>query len=100
MSSVTYLVGIDIGGTAVKVGLFDLGGVLQALHSQPIAVSTPRPGWAEIDPPTVPVNDGDFTIHVHRVIELFRCEKVRGKTQCNDSVGFIAVEDLNYLILD
>jgi len=44
------LVGVDVGGTAVKVGLFDLGGHLLALYNEPIPFDSPRPGWAEVDP--------------------------------------------------
>ena len=49
-SNSPYLLGLDVGGTAVKVGLFDLDGRLLALHEATIPVATPRPGWAEIDP--------------------------------------------------
>jgi len=44
------LLGIDVGGTAVKIGLFDLEGHLVALHNEPIPFDSPRPGWAEVDP--------------------------------------------------
>jgi xylulokinase len=44
------LIGIDVGGTAVKVALFDLDGRLLALHSTPVPIHTPQPGQAEIDP--------------------------------------------------
>jgi xylulokinase len=45
-----YLLGIDVGGTAVKVGLFDLDGRLLGLYTEEIPVESPQPGWAEIDP--------------------------------------------------
>jgi len=45
-----YLLGIDVGGTAVKVCLFDLSGRLLAKYAADVPVLTPRPGWAEIDP--------------------------------------------------
>jgi xylulokinase len=44
------LMGIDIGGTAVKIGLFDLEGHLRGLYTEQIPVESPHPGWAEIDP--------------------------------------------------
>ena len=49
MGSVSLL-GIDVGGTAVKVGLFALDGRLLGLHTTNIPVDSPHPGWAEIDP--------------------------------------------------
>lgn len=44
------LLGIDVGGTAVKVGLFTTDGRLLGLHTTSIPVDSPRPGWAEIEP--------------------------------------------------
>jgi len=44
------LIGVDIGGTAVKVGLFCEDGTMLGLASQQIPVSSPRPGWAEMMP--------------------------------------------------
>ena len=49
-SRCSCLLGLDVGGSAVKVGLFDLDGRLRALQEAPIPVSTPHPGWAEVDP--------------------------------------------------
>ncbi|MEA3407298.1 MAG: FGGY family carbohydrate kinase [Chloroflexota bacterium] len=46
----TCLLGIDVGGTAVKVGLFQATGEFLALKQVAIPVQSPRPGWAEIDP--------------------------------------------------
>ncbi|MFP3895968.1 MAG: FGGY family carbohydrate kinase [Anaerolineales bacterium] len=46
----TCLLGIDVGGTAVKVGLFRMTGELVALEQVAIPVQSPIPGWAEIDP--------------------------------------------------
>jgi xylulokinase len=45
-----YLLGLDIGGTAVKVGLFDQCGGLVALAERAIPVAWPQPGWAEMNP--------------------------------------------------
>jgi xylulokinase len=42
--------GVDVGGTAAKVGLFQATGELLALEQVPIPVQSPRSGWAEIDP--------------------------------------------------
>ena len=50
MTAPACLLGIDVGGTAVKVGLFDTDGTLLGRYEAPIQVATPRPGWAEIDP--------------------------------------------------
>lgn len=45
--------GIDLGTTAVKVGLFEAHcGRPVAVSSQEYTLSTPRPGWAELDPDT------------------------------------------------
>jgi xylulokinase len=44
------LLGIDVGGTAVKVGLFAVDGRMLGLHTTNIPVDSPHPGWAEIDP--------------------------------------------------
>lgn len=86
------------GQTTLAIETDDNGDlVLLEFRSRDSVDNALHKGWANIN--TTPNNEGDFTIHVDQVIELFRCEKVRGKTQCNDSVGFIAVEDLNYLML-
>jgi xylulokinase len=44
------LIGIDIGTTAVKAVLVDLGGRLLAEHAAPYPTARPRPGWVEQDP--------------------------------------------------
>lgn len=49
MAEPVCLLGIDVGGTAVKVALFDLAGHLLGLHQTVIPVDSPQPGWAEID---------------------------------------------------
>jgi xylulokinase len=49
MREAACLLGIDVGGTAVKVGLFALDGRLLGLQATSIPVDSPRPGWAEID---------------------------------------------------
>jgi glycerol kinase len=49
MSS-ALLLGIDEGTTAVKVALFDLELRAVAEARRPVAVTHPRPGWAEQDP--------------------------------------------------
>jgi xylulokinase len=46
----TLVLGIDVGTTSTKVVLADpLAGVL-AQASEPVALSSPHPGWAEADP--------------------------------------------------
>ena len=50
MARVPLLLGIDIGGTAVKVALFDVGGSLRGAHSMPVQAHSPHPGWFDIDP--------------------------------------------------
>lgn len=50
MGDSVYLLGFDVGGTAVKVALFDLAGRLAGRYEQAIPVSAPQPGWAEIEP--------------------------------------------------
>ena len=44
------LLGIDVGGTVVKVGSFDADGTSLGLCETPIPGVSLRPGWAEIDP--------------------------------------------------
>jgi xylulokinase len=43
-----YLLGIDIGGTAVKVGVFTPRGEMVGIGRTPCAVESPFPGWAEV----------------------------------------------------
>jgi xylulokinase len=50
MSNEPCLLGLDIGGSAVKVGLFARDGRLLALHQTTIAPRAPHPGWAEVEP--------------------------------------------------
>jgi xylulokinase len=45
-----YLVGIDVGTTSVKAGLFDRDGRLVSAHASPVATGRPRPGWVEQAP--------------------------------------------------
>jgi xylulokinase len=44
------LLGIDVGTSAVKAGVFEPAGRLLGLGRRAHAVSSPRPGWAECDP--------------------------------------------------
>jgi xylulokinase len=44
------LLGVDVGTSAVKAGLFAPDGRLLGLGRSPYVVSNPRPGWAECDP--------------------------------------------------
>jgi len=44
------LLGVDLGTTAVKAGLFDLDGHLLGQASTVYPTSRPRPGWVEQDP--------------------------------------------------
>ena len=44
------LVGLDLGTSAVKVGLFDATGRLLRLARREYPLYTPRPGWAEQEP--------------------------------------------------
>ena len=50
MANIPLLLGIDIGGTAVKVALFDATGHLLGAHNVAVQPHAPRPGWFEIDP--------------------------------------------------
>lgn len=45
-----YLMGIDIGTSAVKCILIDEAGLVKASASRGYSLETPRPGWAEQDP--------------------------------------------------
>jgi xylulokinase len=49
MTSGAHLLGVDVGGSAVKVGLFDLNGHMAGLHEGSVPFGSPRAGWAEID---------------------------------------------------
>lgn len=44
------LIGLDIGTSSVKAGLYDLSGDELAVKSMPISTQSPHPGWAEQDP--------------------------------------------------
>ena len=44
------LLGIDLGTGSVKLVTLDADGVERAVASQPYALSSPQPGWAEIAP--------------------------------------------------
>lgn len=46
----TLLLGIDVGTTSVKAGLFDADGACLAVARQEYLLSTPRANWAELDP--------------------------------------------------
>ena len=45
-----YMLGIDIGTSRIKVGLFNQTGQLVTLNRQDYQISYPVPGWAEVDP--------------------------------------------------
>ena len=45
-----FLLGIDIGTSAVKAGVFEPDGRLLGVGRQAYETDTPRPGWAECDP--------------------------------------------------
>ena len=47
MPKCPLLIGIDLGTSAVKVGLFDADGRPVALAREPYPLGTPRPGWAQ-----------------------------------------------------
>src|SRR2546423_15213752 len=45
-----YLLGIDLGTTAVKSLLLDADGAVAGSATVPLGLSIPRPGWSEQDP--------------------------------------------------
>lgn len=45
-----YLLGIDIGGTLIKAGLFNKSGDLLGCSKIDNKIITPKPGWAELSP--------------------------------------------------
>lgn len=45
-----YLLGLDVGTTSCKAGLWSTSGALLALATAPHPVERPHPGWAEQDP--------------------------------------------------
>lgn len=44
------LIGLDIGTSSVKAGLYDTSGGELAVKAKPISTQSPYPGWAEQDP--------------------------------------------------
>ncbi|KAB0651450.1 carbohydrate kinase, partial [Burkholderia territorii] len=44
------LLGIDLGTGSVKLVTLDADGVERSVASEPYALSSPQPGWAEIAP--------------------------------------------------
>src|SRR5262249_45760752 len=44
------LIGLDVGTTSCKAGLFDASGTVLALAAYPYALTRPRPGYAEQEP--------------------------------------------------
>ena len=45
-----YFVGIDIGTSGARTGIFDRNGKAVVFCAEPIELSIPQPGWAEQDP--------------------------------------------------
>jgi len=45
-----YLLGIDVGTTATKAILCDVGGTIVGEAEEPATLRSPQPGWAEEDP--------------------------------------------------
>ena len=50
MTGSPVVLGIDAGTSGVKALLVDASGSVIAAHTSPLALATPRPGWAEQDP--------------------------------------------------
>ncbi len=50
MSAGSLLLGVDIGSSGAKAGVFDSSGQLLAKASAAYPTNTPRPGWVEQDP--------------------------------------------------
>lgn len=50
MTSDTFILGLDIGTSAVKAVLVDYAQVVRASVSAPLTTSRPRPGWSEQQP--------------------------------------------------
>jgi xylulokinase len=46
----SLLIGLDIGTSSVKAGLFDTGGRMLAYAGKPVVLYSPEPGWAEQNP--------------------------------------------------
>lgn len=44
-----YVLGVDIGSTSLRVGLFSLSGALVASATQSVKLNRPREGWVEVD---------------------------------------------------
>ena len=83
MSRPPCLLGIDVGGTAVKVGLFDVSGRLLGLEETIIPVVSPHSGWAEVD--------------AHRWLEAISCgvPSVLGQADASpDQVAAIGLSNM------
>jgi xylulokinase len=46
---VSYLIGIDVGTTDIKVAVYDVDQRVRTVHTCPTRTHYPRPGWAEYD---------------------------------------------------
>ena len=49
-SGIQGVIGLDVGTTAVKVGLYSADGIEHAVLSRDYPLNSPYPGWAEQDP--------------------------------------------------
>ncbi|MGK5115188.1 MULTISPECIES: xylulokinase [unclassified Geodermatophilus] len=48
----SYVLGVDVGTTAIKAAVFDAKGVEVGSHSEEYSLRTPRAGWVELDADT------------------------------------------------
>ena len=62
----TYLLGVDVGTTAIKAALFDTDGAEVADHSEEYSLLTPRAGHVELEAETYTTT---FALAVRRVLQ-------------------------------
>ena len=83
------LLGIDVGTSAVKVGLFTADGETAALAWRAYPVHAPRPGWAEQMP------DDWWTAAcgaIHEVLAAAETEQVAAVGLCGQTPGHVLVD--------
>ena len=61
-----YLLGVDIGTSAIKAAVFDSKAVEVGSHTAEYSLLTPRAGWVELDADTYPTT---FAIAARRALQ-------------------------------
>lgn len=84
-----YLIGLDLGTSFVKAGLYDRAGHELAVAREPLSLIAPAPGWAEQDPT-------EWWLAVQRVLksltDRFEARRVRALCLCAQCPGQVMVD--------